>query len=308
TVEAVVERKPDLVVVIDSPDFCHRVAKRVRAADPSIPIMGWVSPSVWAWRPGRAAAMRSFIDHLLVLLPFEVGEHERLGGPPATYVGHPLAAQWRDIEAPHVQPEQAPLLVLPGSRSGEIKRHTALLGDCIARAQALLADRGEPMPPLVLPTIAKHRATVEALVADWPNKPEIIVNTDTKTRAFAAARGAIAASGTVTLELALAKVPMVVVYRLDWLAKQFRFLIKTWTIVLPNLILGRPAVREYVDEYARPELMARALAGLLMETPERQAQLESFDELAEVMAGPDGESAADRAAVQVCRLLSIPTA
>ncbi|MEM6383654.1 MAG: lipid-A-disaccharide synthase [Pseudomonadota bacterium] len=310
TVEAIVSAKPDLVVVIDSPDFCHRVAKRVRARDASIPIVGWVSPSVWAWRPSRAIKMRAYIDHLLVLLPFEVETHAELGGPPATYVGHPLVSQQGALaSAEDMEQRQASpvLLVLPGSRKGEITRHMQIFGQTVERASGLVEQMGSQMPPIVLPTIEKHAHLVQSLAASWQVPTTVVADHQGKKDAFARGHAALAASGTVTLELALKKVPMIVVYRLDWLASRFRFLIKVWTIVLPNLIIGRPVIREYVEEFARPEILARGLASLIVETPERLAQLAAFEELSTIMQakGDADFGPADRAADVVANQLGL---
>src|SRR5262249_1503217 len=145
--------KPDLLVIIDSPDFTHRVARRVRAAAPHIPIVDYVSPTVWAWRPGRAVAMRRYVDHVLALLPFEPEAHRRLGGPPCTFVGHPLAedvATLRPGPADTARRMAAPplLLVLPGSRSGEISRHLAVFGAAVGLARDRLGAA-----EIVLPTV-----------------------------------------------------------------------------------------------------------------------------------------------------------
>lgn len=308
TVNAILASKPDLVVLIDSPDFTHRVAKRVRAKAPDIPIVGWVSPSVWAWRPGRAKAMASYVDHLLVLLPFEVEAHQQLGGPPATYVGHPLVDELESLrpknadERPELGPQVMPtILVLPGSRSGEISRLMPLLRDTLVRTLQLMGEGQKSH--LILPTVAKHEANLRSLVADWPMPVQVTSDQAEKRAAFRSAHAAIAASGTVSLELALSGVPMVVVYKLDWLARLFRSLVKVWTIILPNLVLGRPVVREYVDEMARPEALARALAALATDTPERRAQIEAFAELDVEMRGPDEASPADRARAVVERFL-----
>lgn len=308
TVNAILASKPDLVVLIDSPDFTHRVAKRVRAKAPDIPIVGWVSPSVWAWRPGRAKAMRGYVDHLLVLLPFEVEAHRQLDGPPATYVGHPLVEDLESLRPRSV--DERPLLglgttptvlVLPGSRSGEISRLMPVLRDTMIRMRELMGEGNDLR--LVLPTVAKHEQNLRGLVADWPMSVTVVSDQEKKRAAFRSAHAAIAASGTVSLELALSGVPMVVVYKLDWLARMFRSLVKVWTIILPNLVLGRPVVREYVDEFVRPEALARALASFASNTPERRAQIEAFAELDTLMRGQDEASPADRARAVVERFL-----
>src|SRR6266849_7620188 len=138
TAAAVTAARPDILVIIDSPDFTHRFARRVRAADPQIPIAEYVSPSVWAWRPGRARVMRAYIDHILALLPFEPAAHQRLGGPPCTYVGHSLAERAVDLrpnaaEAQRRQAAPPVLLVLPGSRAGELRRLLEIFADTVAR-------------------------------------------------------------------------------------------------------------------------------------------------------------------------------
>lgn len=312
TSRAIVDAQPDLLIVIDSPDFCHRVAKRVRADSPNIPIIGWVSPSVWAWRPGRAKKMRAYIDHLLALLPFEVDVHQRLGGPPTTYVGHPLLAGSNTLHA--ARSEQAlargtsmnGLLALPGSRSGEISRHLPLLRETIERMLELDQLPGDPKLTVTMPVLSIHEARIKTEVANWPVQVDVVSGEEEKEAAFAAADAAIAASGTVTLELALARVPMVVIYKLDPIAHLLRSLVKAWTIVLPNLVWGRPVIREYVDEYARPEALARALTALMTDTPERRAQLEAFDELHErFVSGGDGGGPALNAALVVERFLKL---
>ena len=147
------EAAPDILVIIDSPDFTHRVAKRVRARDAWIPIVDYVSPSVWAWRPGRARAMRTYVDHVLALLPFEPEAYRRLHGPPCSYVGHPLTEQLTSLRpnADEARRRDAPppvLLVLPGSRRSEIRHHMADFGETLGR----LAEQGVAFEP-VLPTM-----------------------------------------------------------------------------------------------------------------------------------------------------------
>src|SRR5262249_39505900 len=188
TVKAVVARRPDILVVIDSPGFTLEIARRVRAADPSIVIVEYVSPSVWAWRPGRARAMRRYVDHILALLPFEPEVHRRLGGPPCTYVGHPLADEARDLrpnESQAVRRLAAPpaLLVLPGSRLGEVQRLLAVF----AATVAMLKDRLGPLE-VVVPTLPHLVAPIAAATAQWPVRPRIVVTESEKRAAFRVAR------------------------------------------------------------------------------------------------------------------------
>jgi lipid-A-disaccharide synthase len=284
TAKAVVERRPDVLVVIDSPGFTRGIARRVRAADPAIPIVEYVSPSVWAWRPGRARVMRAYIDHILALLPFEPEVHRRLGGPPCTYVGHPLADEVsklrpdaeearRRLAAPPV------LLVLPGSRTGEVQRLLAVFADTVA----LVRDRVGPLE-VVVPTVPHLVATIAQATAQWPVQPRIVVEAAEKQAAFRIARAALAKSGTVTLELALAGVPTVGAYRVTWLeAVVGRRMIKVSSVILANLVLGENVVPEFIQEACTAENLAAALVPLIGDTPERQRQIEAFARLDAVM-------------------------
>jgi lipid-A-disaccharide synthase len=293
----VVAARPDALVVIDSPDFTHRVARRVRAAAPGIPIVDYVSPTVWAWRPGRARAMRAYVDHVLALLPFEPDAHARLGGPPCTYVGHPLAEQIDTLrpsaeERARRAADPPRVLVLPGSRSGEISRHLAIFGAAIAQVAAHCG----PLD-VVLPTLPHLAARVAQATASWPAPPRVVVAEAEKRAAFRTARAALAASGTVTLELALAGVPTVVAYRVGLLNELiYRSFVRVPTIVLANLVLGENVMPEIVQRDATPERLAAALASLIEDTPERQRQLAAFARIDEVMrigTARPSEAAAD---------------
>jgi lipid-A-disaccharide synthase len=284
TVDAVRRENPDGLIIIDSPDFTHRVARRVRKAAPDIPIVDYVSPSVWAWRPGRARAMRRYVDHLLALLPFEPDAHKRLGGPPCTYVGHPLTEVVSDLrpdERERARRNGSPplLLVLPGSRSSEIARHLDLIGATVPLLQA----RCGPLE-IVLPTVPAVRPKVEQGVTAWPVVPKIVVEPADKWRAFRNARAALAVSGTVTLELALAGVPSVVIYRVSLFEEAIgRMFLRGSTIVLANLVLGENAMPEFLQRDAVPERLAAAVAPLLGPTPERVRQVDAFARLDHIM-------------------------
>jgi len=284
TARTVVERRPDVLVVIDSPDFTGRIARRVRAADRSIAIVKYVSPSVWAWRPGRARVLRTYIDHILALLPFEPEVHRRLGGPPCTYVGHPLVEEVQHLRPSVVEAARrlAPppvLLVLPGSRRGEIKRLLPVFGQTVA----LLKDRLGPIE-LVIPTVPHLAEQLKEATAQWPIPPRIVVETADKQAAFRIATAALAKSGTVTLELALAGVPTVAGYRVSWLeAVVLRRLIKVPSVILANLVLGENVVPEFIQEACTAERLAAALTPLLSDSPERRRQLEAFSRLDAIM-------------------------
>ena len=284
TAKTVVERRPDVLVVIDSPGFTRGIARRVRAADPSIAIVEYVSPSVWAWRPGRARVMRAYIDHILALLPFEPEVHRRLGGPPCTYVGHPLAEQVYDLrpdaeEASRRLAKPPVLLVLPGSRRGEIER----LLPVFAEAVALLNDRVGPIE-VVIPTVPHLMERLRQATTGWPIAPRIVVDTAEKQAAFRIARAGLAKSGTVTLELALASVPMIAAYKVSWLeAVVGRRMIKVPSVILANLVLGENAVPEFLQEACTADNLAAALAPLFGDTEERRRQLDAFTRLDAIM-------------------------
>jgi lipid-A-disaccharide synthase len=284
TVDAIVARPPDVLILIDAPDFTHRVAHRVRRRLPSLPVVKYVSPSVWAWRPGRARVMRAYIDHILALLPFEPEVHRRLGGPPCTYVGHPLAEQVHELRP---NPEEgtrrlAPppvLLVLPGSRGGEIERLLPAFGETVA----LLKDRVGPIE-VVIPTVPHLMERLRQATAGWPIAPRVVVETAEKQAAFRIARAALAKSGTVTLELALAGVPTIAAYKVSWLeAVVGRRMIKVPSVILANLVLGENVVPEFLQEACTAENLAAALTPLLADSPERRRQLEAFARLDAIM-------------------------
>lgn len=284
TVKAALATKPDVLVIIDSPDFTHRVARAVRKRDPSIPIVDYVSPSVWAWRPGRARAMRTYIDHVLALLPFEPAAHKALGGPPCTYVGHPLVEQvgaLRPNASEQKQRDGNPptLVVLPGSRGGEIKRLLAPFGNAVA----LLSERIGAFD-VVVPTTPFLAERVESGVANWKVRPKIVVDAAARRAAFRIARAALAKSGTVTLELALAGVPMVTAYKGSAIeAAIARRVVRVPSVILANLVLGENVVPEFLQEDCTPRKLADALEPLMLNTPERQKQADAFAKLDRIM-------------------------
>lgn len=288
TADMVVAARPDALVIVDSPDFTHRVARKVRAAAPDIPIIDYVSPTVWAWRPGRARAMRGYIDRVLAILPFEPAAHQRLGGPPCTYVGHPLTEGLDRLrpgaeEARRREADPPVVLVLPGSRKSEIRRLMATFGVAVgAIAQRLGQDHGQV--EFVLPTLPHIHQQVVAATADWPVRPRIVVGADEKLAAFRVARAAIAASGTVTLELALAQVPMVAAYRIpSWEGWLFRLMALIDTAILANLVLGEKVVPEFLQSDCTGDRIATALVPLIGATPERKRQEEAFLRLDQIM-------------------------
>lgn len=286
TADAVIAARPDALVIIDSPDFTHRVARRVRRHAPSIPIIDYVSPTVWAWRPWRARAMRRYLDCVLAILPFEPAAHERLGGPPCVYVGHPLiervAALRPDADESRRRESDPPLiLVLPGSRGSEIRRLLSIFGAAMGQVAARVGT-----VDLVLPTVPHLLARVREGVACWPMQPRIVVEPAAKWAQFRNARAALAASGTVTLELALAGVPTVAAYRIpriEEIVAQAARLPELFSIILANLVIGEKIVPELLQRDCTPEKLAEALVPLIAETPARRRQIEAFGRLDSIM-------------------------
>ena len=274
TVAAAIAAGPDAVIIIDAPEFTHPIAKRIRKRRPDIPIIDYVSPSVWAWRPGRATKMRSYIDHVLALLPFEPAAHERLGGPACTYVGHPLIERLEAMRAIDTKPLSAKLgldparpvlVVLPGSRASEIGRLIGPFGEVLAQLRA-----SGLKPEVIVPVVASARARVVKGLEKWPVKPHLVEGEDEKFASFRLATAALAASGTVTLELALCRVPSVVGYRVDPIAAPvLRRALKLPSVVLPNLIAGHNIYPEFHQEACTAKNLAAALAPLFSQTPER---------------------------------------
>ncbi|WP_375455767.1 lipid-A-disaccharide synthase [uncultured Methylobacterium sp.] len=297
TVDDVVAACPDVLVIIDSPGFTHAVAARVRKRLPGLPIVDYVSPSVWAWRPWRAKGMRRFVDHVLALLPFEPEAHRRLDGPPCTYVGHPLIERFSDLrpdaaDAAARASQPWSLVVLPGSRRSEIERLMPVFGATLAR----LAQAVGPVEA-VLPAVTRHRALIERMALAWDAPVRIVAGEAAKYRAFRRARAALAASGTVTLELALAGVPMVVAYKVSRVeAAVARRLIQVPTIVLPNLILGENAMPEFVQGDCTPHRLAAALAPLVTGGAARERQAAALERIDGLMRLPDDEAPSRSAA------------
>ncbi len=284
TADAVVAARPDVLVIIDSPEFTHRVARRVRARTPAIRIVDYVCPSVWAWRPGRARAMHAYVDHVLALLPFEPAVLRRLGGPACTFVGHPLSERVASLrpsaaEARRRLGDPPLLLVLPGSRAGEIRRMAGVFG----AAAALAAERVGTLE-VVVPAVPRLADTVRAAVASWRIPARVVTEPDEKDVAFRTARAALSKSGTSTLELALAGIPMVAAYKVSLLEEMLaRLLVKVQSAILANLVLGENVVPELLQWDCTPQRLAAALVPLLGDTPERRRQIEAFTRLDIIM-------------------------
>jgi lipid-A-disaccharide synthase len=283
------------LITIDSPDFCLRMAGLVKAARPAMHTIHYVAPSVWAWRPGRAAKMAKVIDHVLALLPFEPPYMTR-AGMTCDFVGHPVVAEplASAAERAAMVGEGPLILALPGSRRGEVTRLAPVIGAVLAQVRARYPDAR-----VALPTLASIAPLVGALTAGWPIRPEIILDPAAKRAAFAAADVAIAASGTVSLELAANACPMVIAYNLNplsmWLMRRAA-LIDTVTLV--NLVSETRVVPEFIGADCRAERIAPALLALLDDPAARKAQTEAMA-LTMARLGKGGEAPGLRAARSV---------
>jgi len=308
TAQAVVAAAPDVLITIDSPDFGLRVARLVRAAAPGIRTVHYVAPSVWAWRPGRAAKMAEVVDHVLAILPFEP-PLMHTAGMSCDFVGHPVVAEpvatpqaAANFRARHGIAADAPLvLCLPGSRQGEVARLAPRFDEALIR----LRDR-VPEIRVALPTVPGVSAMVGQMVKRWPTAPVVVQDSEDKRAAFAAADLALAASGTVSLELAANRVPMVIGYDMAPLTRALLgMLLKTDTVTLVNLVTDTRAVPEFLGRRCRPDLMAPALLQLLDDPEARDEQLAAM-ELTMELLGRGGEPPGLRAARSVIEAVRAP--
>ncbi|PHR24737.1 MAG: lipid-A-disaccharide synthase [Hoeflea sp.] len=306
TADAIIAAKPDCLLIIDSPDFSHRVARKVRKAAPGIRIINYVCPTVWAWKPERAPAMRAYVDHVLSILPFEVDIVKELGGPPLTYVGHRLMED-PGLEAAH-QAQKAyrrtasatrpPMcLLLPGSRRSEVKRLAPVFAEA---ARALVAIN--PEMSFVLPAGERVQGQIRDEILGWDVACKVVTGDADKWQAFGEADVAIAASGTVLLELALAGVPHMSCYKLDPVSRQLTRLVTTWTAALPNLIADNVVISENYDNQLRPERLARQANQLASDTLHRAAMLSDFELIRARMEV--GVPASEKAASTVLEVLA----
>ncbi len=278
TADAVIASQPDVLITIDSPDFSLRVAKLVKAAS-TVRTVHYVAPSVWAWRPKRAQKMATCIDHVLALLPFEPPYMEA-AGMACDFVGHPVVSEpvasdqaVADFRAKHGFGDRPILLVLPGSRRGEVSRLAPIFGEAL---KPVLAENSEL--EVVLPTTASVAGLVRELTTEWPVSPLILDPADMKAddykaekaAAFRAADLALAASGTVSLELAAAETPMVIAYDMNWFSRAvISRMLKVDPLTLVNLVSDTRAVPECLGENCRADVITLTLRAL-MQNPTEQ--------------------------------------
>ncbi len=264
----VLAAQPAALITIDSPDFCLRVAALVKQSRPDLRTIHYVAPSVWAWRPGRAAKMARHIDHVLALLPFEP-PYMQAAGMTCDFVGHPVVSEpLASPEERAVMAGEGPLLLaLPGSRKGEVSRLCPVFGATIARLK-----EHHPALRVALPTVRGVERLVRDLTRDWAVAPQIITDAAQKRAAFALADVALAASGTVSLELAANACPMVIAYDMNrltlWLMRRAA---RVDTVTLVNLVSETRVVPEFIGARCQPDLIAPALEALLAD-PSGQTQ------------------------------------
>ena len=294
TIAAAKAAAPDAVVTIDAPAFSFRVQRKL-AGGRSL-LVHYVAPTVWAWRPKRAEMIAGFLDHLLCILPFELPYFEKVGLP-ASFVGHSV------VEQDGVTPDGAGfrrrnglgdaqvLCVLPGSRQGEVRRLLPVFGESVAR---LVAER--PSLRIVVPTVSSVVAEVSEAVSAWPGKPIIVESIEEKHHAFAASTAALAASGTVNLELAVAGLPFAIAYKVSGLSYLIgRLMVKVPSIVMTNILLKKNVIAEFLQGRCRADLIAAEIGRLLDDPEARRAQVEATAEAARLL-GRGGPPPSERAA------------
>jgi lipid-A-disaccharide synthase len=291
------ETRPDAVVLIDSPDFTHRIARALKKADPAIKTVNYVAPQVWASRPYRAKAMAKYFDLVLALFPFEVPFFEKYGLK-AVFTGHPVIERTRFMTGGQalrarlgIAPDAPLLVMLPGSRTSEIRQMFSTF-----RATLEILAKRVPKLVTILPTVPHVAARVKERAGHWPTPLHIVEGEADKFAAFDAADVALAASGTVTAELALSRTPSVVFYRVGGLtyALANRLFIARY-FALPNIVLDRQAVPEFKQEKAQPEILAAEVAKLFTDPAAHAAQVQAMDEFANAL-GEGKEAPSLRAA------------
>lgn len=294
---------PDIFITVDAPDFSFRVTRKL--AGTSFPKVHYVAPSVWAWRPGRAKKVAALYDHLLTLLPFEPPYFEAVGLP-ASFVGHSVietGAEKGDGPAFRLRhgigSDEKLLMMLPGSRRGEVSRHLPIFKDAMVQLRAEIGDFR-----LVVPVIGRAGDIIRAETADWDADILIVEGEAEKFNAMAASDLALAASGTVALELALARLPTVIAYRMNVITNMIaRRVVKLDHVNLVNILLKREAVPEYILENCSADNLARGLAELFRSEEKRAQQIVSYEE-AMLQLGEGGTAPGARAAEIILKLIA----
>jgi lipid-A-disaccharide synthase len=276
TVLQILKNKPNVVVTIDAPDFSLRVARGVFGK--GIPLIHYVAPSVWAWKPGRAAKMANLFDHLLTLLPFEPPYFEQ-EGLIASFVGHSVIESGADkgcgvdFRTRHHIPAAAKVLcILPGSRHSEVSKLLPIIRESLLRL-----NHSELY--VILPTIEIFASSIRIEVRSWNTIPIVVTGDVEKYSAFDASNAAIAASGTVSLELAMARVPYVTIYKFSVLTAFIgRLFVKTPFVNIINILLRREVVPELIQSNCKSDIIASHIARYLDDPEVVKTQIESFAE------------------------------
>jgi lipid-A-disaccharide synthase len=287
--------RPDVVLTIDSPAFAFRVGRKLKGA--GIPHVHYVAPSVWAWRPGRARMIAGFLDHLLTIFPFEEPYFAKWGLA-STFVGHPAADMGFEkgdgarFRAAHgLTADQLLLCVLPGSRRAEVAKLLPIYGEVVARLGGRFRDLA-----VVVPTVDTVAAMVHEAVTAWAVPVIVTEGQEARRDAFAASDLALAASGTVTYELAMAEVPMVIAYRMSAAsAAVIRRMIRVSHASVVNIVLGRPVAPECLQENCTPGVLVREVGALLGDAEARARQKADLTRVADLL-GRGGPSVSDAAA------------
>jgi lipid-A-disaccharide synthase len=314
-VRTLMSKNIDALIIIDSPEFNHPVARWLREAKSGLPIFNLVAPTVWAWRSWRARKMKPYIHEVLAVLPFEPRVFAELGGPACTFVGHPAVdrAKRNTMTAQafrkkyNISDDQVMLLMLPGSRRGEIARHMAIFAEAAKRFTDVVDG-----VKIVMPVIPHMKAEVSLQLQNLQIDVLQIEDEGDKWGAFRAANLALAASGTVTLELTATHTPMIVGYRVDAIASfiakfpyLFKWLIDFPSMVLPNLIMGENVVPEFFDRDCHPEALSSALIEIHQSDVIKENQREFLVQAAIKVGCDDPHETAERAAEAILKRLNV---
>jgi lipid-A-disaccharide synthase len=305
TVAEVKRVRPNALITIDAPDFCFRVAKQLKGE--GIPLIHYVAPTVWVWRAGRAKKVAAFLDHLLALLPFEPPYFTK-EGLDCTFVGHSIvesgAAQGDSarFHAIYKVPADATLItVLPGSRMSEVSRMMPVFREVVARLQAVV-----PSLRIVMPVVPSMAAMLREQSAGWAAPVIVVKNDGDKYDAFAASRAAIACSGTVSIELALAGLPSVTVYKVSpFTAALYRPFLKSDYANLVNIMHKRMVVPELLQQYCTPKKIVATVLQLLDNDTVREEQINGLREVG-AWLGQGQFVPSERAASAVLDVVKLP--
>ena len=278
-VNDIIQKKPNIIILIDSPDFNHRVAKKVKRHLPDVPIVCYVAPTVWAWRQGRAKKMSKYFDHLLSVIPFEVNFFKKYGLK-TTYIGHPFIETVKKIDDTNFKKkydlhDSKTIIFLPGSRKSEIDRHSPIMYQAIK----YLKEKDFKLNIL----IAAGKKQLNQMRVYFPDV-EIITNDNEKYSLFKNSDFACAASGTVSLELGLTDTPTIVIYKMDKITWFFvSKMVKVKFVSLVNLILGRESSKELLQDRYTKENLINELNKLLLNEKIQKKQIEDLKEFNTIM-------------------------